>query len=258
MSAEEYEALFATALDTLRDILAETEPGTGMGLHRAFNEIKGARPTQRSGDDEVSSPDGAGGRSDEDSVPEEASDQERKRAWRVAPLAVRERIVLEALGDQRMSLWELTSHLYHTRRDIYVTADYLRKLLTRLVEAGELHEVNESPPPPRSGRRRRVYFRNAELSGPIADLEKAFASPSRIADKTGSVDELLKFGADPGVCNALIRAGYRTVTELEAQNDDELLWERGIGEKRVRQIRQAIERYRARYPVDHNAGKGTR
>jgi hypothetical protein len=258
MSAEEYAELFDTALDALRDVITATEPGTGMALHNAFNEIKAVRPSALTSADEGSviaevlelqrqcldRPRDAG------SEAREADFVERKQAWRSLPAAVREHIVLEALGDRRMSLWDLACHLHDTRPDVYVAQSSLRKLLIRLVAAGELHAVNESPEPrpgrqTGGGRRRRVYFRNSELTGAIADLEKAFGQlEAARSHSTGGIQELRSFGGDPGVCNALTRGGHETVSEVEALTDTELLAVRGIGPGRVRQIRGAIERYR--------------
>ena len=110
--------------------------------------------------------------------------REMKRTWRATSPAVREHVVLEAIGDERMSVWELSAHLIRTRPDIDVTEACLRKLLRTLVDVGELQEVDEFPPTRADGgrqggtRRRRVYFRDGELSGPIAGLERAFHAAS--------------------------------------------------------------------------------
>lgn len=111
-----------------------------------------------------------------DAKQERRADEEReeRRAWRRTPRAVKERVVLEALGDERLScreLWALT-HRTHTA---WFTDANLRVVLRRLVDAGELDYTIEQPT--HGGRSRAVYSRRAPLSGPIEALERAFNAP---------------------------------------------------------------------------------
>lgn len=95
-----------------------------------------------------------------------------KRAWRALPRWQRERMLLETLGDKRMSAGELARQLRGVAGGSGFSEEYTRMLLRELVEAGELVEAKAT-----SGRCRFVYSRRTELSGPIADLERAFHEP---------------------------------------------------------------------------------
>ncbi|MEA2190742.1 MAG: hypothetical protein QOI73_863 [Solirubrobacteraceae bacterium] len=95
-----------------------------------------------------------------------------EHAWRRIPRAERGRIVVEALADERLTQRELRGRVIDQRPDALFTDEYLRDLLKDLVAAGEVRCAVELPPT--GGRRRAYFWRNAELSGPIADLERTF------------------------------------------------------------------------------------
>ena len=186
----EYVELLTAARDALQDLLAETKPGTGMELHAAYVDIERAIGMLTTPDvwaeSVATSPDvlarlrawfpHAEAEAEASRRAERRQrDVDERRAWRQTPRAVRERVVLEALGDDRLSVGELCCRLRDTTTAQF-TQEGLREILKRLVAAGELSFANE--PPAGGGRRRAVYSRNGALSGAIVDLERAFhASP---------------------------------------------------------------------------------
>lgn len=111
-------------------------------------------------------------------APGEADDRDAERisptAWRRVPRVARERMLLETLGDGRMTARELLHRLYQLP-DAAFTEQYTKMLLRELVAAGELEREQE----PINGRRWHwVYFRRTDLSGPILDLDLAFQEPN--------------------------------------------------------------------------------
>lgn len=101
---------------------------------------------------------------------------EERRAWRQVPRWERKRRLLDALGDRRMTSSELTRELNRSPGSRF-GGDEARILARELVEAGELVEAKAT-----GGRCRFVYSRQTALSGPIADLERAFHESDRTSD----------------------------------------------------------------------------
>lgn len=186
---DEYVELLEIARDALRDVLEETDHGAGFTMREAYAQINADLDLLASEDVDAvddrarrarellaklqppaSAPRGQHGLHDR---------RDRAREWRRVPRAARESIVLDALGERRMSVSELLFHIFRTRPNCMFSDAYLRDLLTHLVESGDLGCATELPPPDptrRRGRRaRRVYFRRTPvLTGPIADLDRAF------------------------------------------------------------------------------------
>lgn len=152
MSNEEYQELREAAADALRELLRNTEPGTGLYLHTTLAKLR------REIDQET--------RQDENTV-EPVGDRPR---WTVLSTLDRERQVLDALSEQRLTINELRSYLdEHTGYRVYHShvAAVVRGLF---VEARELDRVGERYTRGKSLRYR--YFRRTKLEGPIADLQR--------------------------------------------------------------------------------------
>lgn len=151
MSDDEYVVLLEEAQAALYDLIMASEPGTGWAFHQAYTATKKslenyATPTPRQ-------------------VIEAA--QEPSRAWKSAPSHERERIVLEALGDARLTRTEVAQRINDTHPEFHVYDS--GPLLDRMLLAGELERVSEAF----KGKKRWRYWRNSKLSGPIADLDQA-------------------------------------------------------------------------------------
>jgi hypothetical protein len=101
-------------------------------------------------------------------------------AWRNAPRAAQEGMLLDALGDERLTAWELACRIsqpidpsskgYEERREIVAYDSDLKRLAARMCKAGRLACVKE----PFKSRGRFRYFRVCPLDGSIADLERAY------------------------------------------------------------------------------------
>jgi hypothetical protein len=97
---------------------------------------------------------------------------ERRRSWRQSPMAYRERVVLEALGDGRMTLGELSTGMnealgWSANRVIYEAA--ASSLARRMVASGQLGREPEEF----RGKVRYRYFAKRTLEGPIVALDDA-------------------------------------------------------------------------------------
>jgi hypothetical protein len=104
---------------------------------------------------------------------------DRKRWWRRRPRAYRENLVLDVLADDRLSVMEMATRVAERlewdddNRTLYET--HIAPLVKDLLARGDLDRVRE----PRSSPAMRTttcfrYFRNQPLSGPIAELERAY------------------------------------------------------------------------------------
>lgn len=169
MSDGGYVELLEDARDALYRLLRQSEPGTGLALHLAYNHVNDAlEQHQRE----------AGDRRTSRTASSQAEEwREQRSAWRRIPAHERDRLVIQLLGSERLTVSELTRRL---RTELAGTTDVLypgsaevRPILKRLMTARELDRA----PADRAGRTRYRYFRRTELSGPIADLERMLQEP---------------------------------------------------------------------------------
>lgn len=150
------------ARDALFDVLQTAEPDTGMRLRLAYKELK----------DTI----------ERDSSPEPLPDKERdafenrrelRDVWRQMPWHERERLLLDVLGDDKLTIGTLVTRVCESRPDVIVYDGGMRNLVTRMLKAGELDRVGEQwRAGTTKGSTRYRYFRRTELSGPIADLNE--------------------------------------------------------------------------------------
>jgi hypothetical protein len=146
-----YLELVLAAEASLRALLLRTEPGTGLALHQALGEIRQLREDEQRA-------------ADVDAL------RERQSEWRRLDLPARHRLVLVVLGDRRLTIREICVALNDLRDDWTVYLSHVQSTITRLHARGDLARV----PDRASGRRVYRYFHPTTLTGPIADLDRAF------------------------------------------------------------------------------------
>jgi hypothetical protein len=163
----EFIELLEDAQGALFDLIKSCEPGTGLPLHHAYNHIKSA--LERAGKRAVAeAPDPA----KEERNRRDAEYRARKEAWRTMPWHERERLLLDVLGDKRLSKGEIARAMDESREDLTLYESQISNLLTRMLAAGEIKRERECFG--KTGTRWRwSYMRNAKLTGEIADLNRA-------------------------------------------------------------------------------------
>ena len=166
MSPDEYREPVEQARDSLYALLRETEPGTGLLLHRAYRSLKDQH--------EEEAAEGTRPRHDEQRE-QWAEYKGRSAVWLKMPRPEREHLVLEAIGDDRLTLGELVARI-NEHSGVHVHEQRLRPLVYRLHREGKLDRTRErrASSGNKPGAFRYRFFRWRELSGPIADLERTF------------------------------------------------------------------------------------
>jgi hypothetical protein len=175
---DEYHDLQIAARDALYALLKETEPGTGIYLHQAYGNLRGDVERWEQAQEER--------RQKEARRRQQEKYAERDRRGAILmglPRAGRERFVLELLGEDRLTLRELTERVQvrvceqvgcegDPRIEAGVYEQDVRRTVMRMWRAREL---DRTPEPIRPGGKpiRYRYFRRG-LEGPIAELERAF------------------------------------------------------------------------------------
>jgi hypothetical protein len=104
----------------------------------------------------------------------EAKDRERKEVWARRPIRDREHLLLNILGEDRLTVLELTERVRDELGDGAPYEPAIRNVIRRLYNDGELKRVGERRARgDHAGAIRYRYFKRA-LSGAIADLDRAF------------------------------------------------------------------------------------
>lgn len=162
MTDDDYRALAKEARDALRNVIMATEPGTGMVLHSAYTCLK--RMVEYEPETIVST-----------------ESEERKECWRrrheqraqwtKLSMLERNRLTLELLGEDQLTVREVMDRLRGELGEAAVGDVDARGVLKRLLDAEEVHRKLD---PNSGGTVRYRYFRNTHLSGPIVDLERTF------------------------------------------------------------------------------------
>lgn len=155
--SDDYIEACRKARRALKKVIRKSEPGTGWTLHKAYSEL--GRVIDR--DDEPEVPHRVG-----------PSDEywERRRGWTTMPMHLRQRVVLEALGDQRRTVRETLTRIEKTRPDLKLHDPDVRYVLDRMLEAGEVDRETEQF----KNKPRWRWHRNIDLHGTIADLDRVF------------------------------------------------------------------------------------
>ena len=114
------------------------------------------------------------GRAADDEHPNRPDELDRRDvSSKTMPRVERVHLVLNALGDKRLTLGELSARI-EEQAGVWVYDSRLRPLVYQLHEAGELDRVGERRAKgDKPGAIRYRYLRRRELAGPIADLERA-------------------------------------------------------------------------------------
>lgn len=146
-----YLELVLAAEASLRALLVRTEPGTGLALHQALAEVRQLREHEQRD-------------ADVDAL------RDRQSEWRRLDLPTRHRLVLTVLGDRQLTIREICEGLNDLRDDWTVYLSHVTSTVTRLHTRGELARL----PDRTSGRLAYRYFHPTSLTGPIADLDRAF------------------------------------------------------------------------------------
>jgi hypothetical protein len=162
----EYVERCIEAQEALRAVLELTEPGTGWKLHAAYGELKATIA-------ELSGPalpprDSEAGRRHR--MLEYRRRALQKAAMRATAGEQRERMLLDGLGDETLTIRALTARLRDKHPDLGVTPEIVRGCANDLVTVGELHREKLQE----DNRMVWHYRRNTKLSGPIADLDHQF------------------------------------------------------------------------------------
>jgi hypothetical protein len=148
---DEYVELLEDARDALHALLVASSPGTGIQVHTAYNSISRALEARR--------------------ADERAEHLERQAAWRRLTSDARERLALELLADDRLTIPELADRFVTELPECEVYEGSIRGLIRRMLKDGEVDRVGERW---RRGNSIRYRYFRPELTGPIADLDRAF------------------------------------------------------------------------------------
>ncbi|MGH2899908.1 MAG: hypothetical protein ACRDMZ_14635 [Solirubrobacteraceae bacterium] len=104
-----------------------------------------------------------------------------RTAWRDLSIFERDRVTLEALGDDHLTVADLTARLgeKNAAHAAGVYDGHVRSILERLRHAGDVQRARLAPCAEGEHHATRWrYSRNVALTGPIADLERAFQNDS--------------------------------------------------------------------------------
>jgi len=96
-------------------------------------------------------------------------------AWMDRSTFERDRLTLEALREDRLTVAELTTRLAGQFDDRAVYDGHVRSIVERLRHAGDVERVRLAPGTEGEYHAARwLYSRRSALTGPIAELERAY------------------------------------------------------------------------------------
>lgn len=166
--SDEYVELIETAKDAVRELLMATEPGTGLGLHSAYNTLKAMH-------EKGTTPQTTTSHGDRERQMWAARHEEwaaAREGWTQLSLPERERLVIETIGEGKVPIRELLSK-WNERPDMSsIHYSDVYPTVRALYKAGELDRSIERVK--NTQRTCQHYFRKAKLAGPIVDLERTF------------------------------------------------------------------------------------
>ena len=105
----------------------------------------------------------------------EIESRANQATWRNLSRLDRARLIVELLGDDRLTVRGVTAKITERLGHGAVYDSTTRQALMRLLNEGELCRA---PEPNGCGQVRYRFYRNTHLSGPIADLERTFHEPT--------------------------------------------------------------------------------
>jgi hypothetical protein len=160
---QEYRGLAEQARDSLYALLRETEPGTGLLLHRAYRALRDQL--------EEDAPE-AGPHQPPECDPGLDESRRPRSIWRRMSRSERIRLLFDVLGDDRLTVRALAERMTE-RCEGRLSEQDLRPLVYRLHSEGKLDRTREHfRKGDSAGCFRYHYFKWSELAGPIADLER--------------------------------------------------------------------------------------
>jgi len=162
MTNDDYRALAKEARDAVRDVIKASEPGTGMVLHSAYTCLKHMSEPE---------PETTVSTQSEEHKERWQRHHEQRARWRKLSMPERNRLTLELLGGDELTVREVMDRLRGELGESAVGDGDTRGVLKRLLDAEEVHRKLEANA---CGRTRYRYFRNTHLAGPIVDLERTF------------------------------------------------------------------------------------
>jgi len=158
---EEYIEACRDARDALYDLLMMTEPDAGRNLRLAYSQLKHKIREHEGDAPEVAS----------EKAEEVYRDYARRTAWQRTPMQRRDEYVLQSLGEERLTIGELTGRVETAlQADFDIYESMVRAHVTRMFKEGKLEREGEQW----HSRVRYRYFRPRKLEGVIADLQKQF------------------------------------------------------------------------------------
>jgi hypothetical protein len=172
MPTDEYIELVKTARWSLHDLLMKTEPGTGMGLHAAYSVLKEMCKEMCKEEEPAAGASDTG----DNKRPVDEDWRTAGDRWKRMSYPDRERLVIAAIGDDSVGVKQIVDKLQTDLGKYAVYREGVQAVLKRLMEASEV--CRAEVPGYRGGPHPRwQYFRNTQLDGPIADLERTFNEP---------------------------------------------------------------------------------
>jgi hypothetical protein len=163
---DEYRELIDAAERAVYDLLVASTPESWLSLRTGYGELKR----------EVLRHEGTSDRGRAEHIERQRRLRESiHERWNRLTTEARENLLLHVLADDRLLIREMVERLNDelvpedvTWRAVYESS--VRGLAARLVRNGQLERAAESW----RGKVRYRYFRRRGLSGPIADLDRAF------------------------------------------------------------------------------------
>jgi len=107
--------------------------------------------------------------------------REHREQWTKLSKPERNRLTLELLGEDQLTVREVMDRLRGELGESAVGDGDTRGVLKRLLDAEEVHRKLD---PNSGGTVRYRYFRNTHLSGPIVDLDRTFHEPTEDEEAT--------------------------------------------------------------------------
>ncbi|HEX2161683.1 MAG TPA: hypothetical protein VHF88_07665 [Thermoleophilaceae bacterium] len=163
ISHDEYLELCHNAKDALSDLLDETDHDLGTCERTAYKSLKRYIARHEAEADEPEDDDGW------------AVERARRKAWDRWPMERKRAVVLELLGDKRLTGKELAQRFRQAvAADFDVYEDQVLYIVKKMLGADLDRELEQW-----GSRGRYRYFRKRGLEGPIAELQRQFDATTR-------------------------------------------------------------------------------
>ena len=172
---DQYRGLIEDASDAIGELLNASTPDSWLRLRADYGQLcrtlESDDRARECGEDERRQREWEAQRDDQ---------RDRRAEWRRSSAASRESLLLQALGDERLVIREITPRLnaqlgsYEKGWQTLYESD-VRRLAMRMCHSGQLERAAEKF----QGKVRYRYHRKRTLNGPIADLERTYQQGER-------------------------------------------------------------------------------